>query len=343
MKKFLIGLLVVLGILVVVYFLGPTPPIPVYSMDFPNIPAEENLETYVAERESNHQLRANNEAKFIWADSTKGNTEFVFLYLHGFSASEMEGYPVNRNVPAYFGSNTYLARIYAHGHDTTNALINYTPETAWESAKEALAIAEKLGDKVVLMSTSTGGTLAYYLAANYPEKVHALVNLSPNVRIAAPSARILNDPWGYQILKIVMGGEQRIVHHEQPEAKLYWDTIYHINSLVNLEELMETTMTEKTFNAVKAPTLTLYYYKNEAEQDEVVDVSVFPKVHQQLGTPENLKVTKALSTPGNHVIGSSIKSDDWQTVQNEIIAFLEEKVGMKKAQPKPKPEATMEL
>lgn len=331
MKKFLIGLLVVLGILILVYFLGPTPPTPIYSMDFPNVPEKENIEAYVAERESHHQLRANNQAKFIWADSAKSNTEFVFLYLHGFSASEMEGNPVNRNVPAYFGANTYLARIFAHGHDTTNALINYTPETAWESAKEALAIAEKLGDKVIIMSTSTGGTLAYYLAAKYPKKVHALINLSPNVRIADPSARILNDPWGYQILKMVMGGEQRIVQHPQPEAKLYWDTIYHINSLVNLEELMETTMTEETFKTVKAPTLTLYYYKNEEEQDQVVDVSVFPKVHEQLGTPENMKVSKALATPGNHVIASSIKSNDWQTVQNEIIQFLETKLAMQKA------------
>jgi esterase/lipase len=327
MKKFGLGLLILIGVIAIVYLLGPTPPEPVYSMSYPEVPkTASELEHFIAKQEATHKLRPDNEAKIIWADSSKQQTEYVFLYLHGFSASEMEGFPINRNVPKHYNSNAFLARLYAHGHDTIDALINYTPEHVWESAKQALSIAEQLGQKVIIMSTSTGGTLAYFLAAHFPDKVHALINLSPNVRIADPSARIMNDPWGYEILKLVMGGEHRHIKHPQEEAKKYWDTLYHVSSLVSLEELMESTMTEETFEAVHCPVLTLYYYKNEQEQDQVIDVSVLPDVHNMLGTPKELKVSKALETPGNHVIGSNIKSNDWQSVQQEIIQFLDTKV-----------------
>lgn len=330
MKKAGLGLAIVLGIAIIVYLLGPNPETPEYNMELPKVPPIAQVEGYVAGQEQLHPVRKDNQAKIIWAAQPGEKTEYVFLYLHGFSASEMEGFPVNRNVPDYFGANAFLARLYGHGLDTVDALVNYTPDRVWNSAKEALSIAQTLGDKVIILSTSTGGTLAYFLAANFPKQVHTLVNLSPNVRVLDPNARLLNDPWGYQIAKVVLGGEQRHIKHPQPRAKQYWDTLYHTKALVNLEELLETTMTEETFGRVQAPILTLYYFKSEAEKDQVVDVSVLPEVHKQLGTPNNLKVTKALTSPGNHVIASDIKSNDWLSVQNEIISFLENTVQVKR-------------
>jgi esterase/lipase len=333
MKKIGVGVLIALGALTLLYLLGPQPDTPEYNEAMPKVPPIDQIESFVMQQEGMHPVRKNNEAKTIWAGETGQQTEYVFLYLHGFSASEMEGFPVNRNVPAHFGSNAFMARLYAHGLDTIDALINYTADRVWNSAKEALAIAETLGDKVIIMSTSTGGTLAYSLAAKFPKRVHALINLSPNVQVLDPNAYLLNNPWGYQIAYVVLGGSQRHIHHPQPRAKEYWDTVYHTRALVELEELLETSMTKETFAQVKAPILTLYYYKNEQEKDQVVDVSVLEEVHTQLGTPDHLKVTKALSTPGNHVIASDIKSSDWLSVQQEIIDFLQNTVQVKRTKP----------
>jgi hypothetical protein len=53
--------------------------------------------------------------------------------------------------------------------------MNLTADAYWESAKLAYAIGKQIGKKVILMSTSTGGTLALKLAAN--EKPFGIYNI----------------------------------------------------------------------------------------------------------------------------------------------------------------------
>src|SRR5690606_40829618 len=123
------------------------------------------LEAYVRQKENRHKLKPDNEARIVWADRAGAKTEYAVVYLHGFSASQKEGDPVHRRFAAEFGCNLYLARLADHGIDTVEALINFTTDRWWASAREALVIGKQLGDKVILMSTSTGGTMALALAA----------------------------------------------------------------------------------------------------------------------------------------------------------------------------------
>ena len=50
-----------------------------------------------------------------------------------------------------------------------------------------------------------------------------------------------------------------------------------MESAVELEELLETTMKASLFEKVKQPTLLLYYYKDEEHQDKVVKVSAMKR------------------------------------------------------------------
>lgn len=319
-------------LLVIVYFLGPHPETPVYNNTLNEPPVSiSGIEDYVNQKEAKLDLKKDNNAEIVWADSIGKPTEYVILYLPGFSATRMEGNPVHLDVASYFGCNLFLSRLAFHGYKT-NEFANFTAEGIWESAKEQLALAEKLGQKVIVMSTSTGGTLGLMLAAKFPDRVHSLICLSPNIRMRNPAAFLMNDPWGLQITKLVFGGDNRRIHHKQEEAKLYWDTLYPATAVVQLEELVETAMVDSTFEQVNCPTLALYYYKDEENQDQVVDVSYIPKMFDALGTAPDQKRIKALSTPGDHVIGSSIKSKDYMTVEKEVISFCEEVLGMKAKQ-----------
>lgn len=329
MKKRRIALLVVLT-LIVVYFLGPTPETPVYSADISEVPEIGELEEFINLKEAQFNTRPNNEAQLVWADSSKSKTEYSILYLHGFSASHMEGNPIHRKLANEFGCNLYLARLQEHGLISENNLENYSPDGVWESAKEALFIANKIGGQVIIMSTSTGSPLAIKLAAEYPKMVHSLINLSPNFRIKDPLARILNDPWGLQIANIVIG-EKRHVIYEKEEAKKYWDTLYSVRSLVAMEELIETSITDDVLAKISCPVLSLYYFKDEENQDQVIDVTEIPKVHSKLGSQEEINIYKALSTPGSHVIGSSIQSKDHLIVEKEIRGFMIETLKIKPA------------
>lgn len=317
-------------LLIGVYFIGPAPESPDYHTNMPAVPAAPVLlDQYVQSKEQQHKLKPDNEARIVWFDSTKTKTPYSIVYLHGFSASQEEGDPVHERLAKTFGCNLYLSRLADHGVDTTESLQLFTAERVWETAKEALAIGEAIGDKVIIVSTSTGGTLALKLAAEFPEKVHALVNLSPNIEINNPAAFLANNPWGLHIARMVMGGEYRETSRND-ETSQYWYTKYRLESVVQLQELLESTMTDKTFSKVTQPSLTLYYYKDEQHQDPEVKVSAMLEMHDKIATPVALKRHVAIPNAEAHVIGGALVSKDVETVYNEIEKFLIEIVHVEK-------------
>jgi esterase/lipase len=318
--KIILGLALVLFI---VYLFGPHPSKPVYAIDLPTVPAEPTLLMhYIQQEESMHKVKKDNEAAIIWADSTKKKTAYAIVYLHGFSASKMEGAPTHQHIAKMFGCNLFLARLSQHGIDTTEELMNMTADNLWETAKQAYAIGKQLGDKVILMGTSTGGTLALQLAATYPE-VAGLILYSPNIAVNDSNAWLLNNPWGLQIARLVKGSNYNIITADTVYAK-YWNTKYRLEALTSLEELLETKMTEATFQSVKQPVLTLYYFKDEQHQDPVVKVSATKAMFAQLGTAKELKRAVAMPNTGNHVLASPILSKDVAGVEQQTIQFLQE-------------------
>ena len=310
-----------LFVLIIVYFLGPQPSTPKYNNELPNIPADAmQLEKYIANNESKHKLKPDNEARILWYnDSTKEKTEYAVVYLHGFSASQEEGDPVHKEFAKKFGCNLYLARLAEHGIDTTVPLANYSAEKSWRSAVEAYAIGRQLGKKIILMSTSTGGTLALKLCIEFPD-ISANIMMSPNIAINDPNAWLLNNHWGLQIAHIIVG-EQRTVSDTTTLYASYWNSRYSTNALVQLEELLESTMKESTFKKVTQPTLLLYYFKDDDHQDDVVKVSAMKRMFNQLATPDSLKRQIALPNAENHVLASPIKSKDVESVKKEIEKF----------------------
>jgi len=305
------------------YFLGPKMPDPILNAELPVV--TENIGGFVSHLESVEKVKPGNEAKIIWAnDSVHTQTEYVLLYLHGFSASRMEGYPVNEDFPKRYGCNAYLARLASHGLITENPLIDMTPYRLYESAKLALVIAQQLGKKVIIMGTSTGGTLALKLAADFPEMVYGLILYSPNIRIKQKASVLLSKPWGLQIAKLNFGGDFR-VSTEDPTSEIckYWYCSYRAEGPVFLQQLVDVTMTEKVFAKVKCPLFFGYYFKDEKHQDETVEVKAGLKMFRQVGTPVALKQAQAFPEAGSHVIACSLTSKSVDAVANATYGFAE--------------------
>jgi esterase/lipase len=317
--------IVILSILAlfVIYFLGPQPPKPVLNDVLPAVASIDALDSYITAMEAPHKIKPNNQAKIIWADSSKSQTEYALVYLHGFSASQMEGDPVHQNIAKQFNCNLYLARLAEHGIDTTEDLMNLTADQYWESAKLAYAIGKQIGKKVILMSTSTGGTLALQLASVYPE-IAGLILYSPNIEVFNPSAPLLDNPWGLQIGRAVLKSNYVDIKYKDSAYPKYWNSHYRIEGVVALQNLLEATMTEATFKKIHQPTLALYYYKDEAHQDNVVKVKAIQKMMQQIATPANLKMEMAIPNAGNHVIASPIVSNDIVSVEKATAKFMKE-------------------
>ena len=294
--------LFILLLLIIGYLMGPRPSKPDYDKELPLVPETAQLNGWISSKESEHKLKPENEARIVWFnDSSKQKTEYSIVYLHGFSASREEGAPIHTDIAKEFGCNLFLSRLAEHGIDTTEPLQNLTVDKYWESAKEALAIGKELGNKVILMGTSTGETNALQLAANFPDDVYALILLSPNIAINDPNAWLINNPWGLQIARLVQGSQYVDSKDQRDIYKKYWYTHYRLEGVAALEEMLETSMKKETFEKINQPTLMLYYYKDEIHQDSTVKVSAMLEMFAELGTDPAKKRDKAMPNTGDHV------------------------------------------
>ena len=317
----------------VIYLPGPQLDIEKHTKDFPVIPTNlSSMETMVSEMENDPRIRAGNEAEIIWANDTlHQQTEYALIYLHGFSSSKVEGDPLHRDFAKYFGCNAYLSRLASHGLSVPEPLLDMQPSYLYDTAKKALAIAEQLGKKVIVMSTSTGGTLSLMLAAEFPEKVHSLILYSPNIRINNPAAFILNNPWGLQIAQAIHHGKYYIKDDAPDSEKCkYWYCKYRLEGLVYLEEILESNMNKATYEQVKVPVFMGYYYKDRDNQDDVVKVSAMLEMYDQLGTPNHLKRKQSFPSAGKHEIASSITSGAINELRIATFEFAEEVLGIRK-------------
>lgn len=326
MKKFLAVLLIIM-VPVFVFLSGPRLVSGELNSVLPSIDIDINrVEQYVLSKEATFNIRPDNEARIIWNnDSLKNQTEYSILYLHGFCASWYEGYPVNINLGKALNANVYLSRLHDHGLDTHEGLFDMRPDKLYESAKEALMIASVLGEKIIVVGTSTGGTLALMLAADFPEMVDALVLLSPNIAINNPISYVLTWPWGLQIARLT--GDRTPYRKLGPapdKEEFYWYRTYRWEGVVYLGQLINATMKPELFQKVEQTVFLGYYYKNEEEQDEVVRVDAMLEMYNQLSTPEKLKHKVAFPDANAHVIGCEATSGSYREVEAEVSHFIKE-------------------
>ena len=268
-------------------------------------------------------MKLGNEAKIIWSKEYKEKkSPIAFVYLHGFGASSREGEPVLSLLSEKYNANVYMSRLKEHGLDRDDNFINLTPENYIASAKEALRIGKTIGEKVILVSTSTGGTLSLKLASE-DATIAGLIMYSPFIGLKNPAFAAILTPEGKA--GFIKSNGSEIMKQKRPEEEAkYWSTSYHINGYEALIKMLVNNMTSDTFSKVKIPVFVGYYYKNEEEQDQVVSVPAILKMYDGLGTSVDKKTKVAFPEAGNHVIACDLRSKDWQGVYKETVTFIDE-------------------
>ncbi len=324
--KFIENTLFVLSVLFGLFVLGPELETPDLHKSLPKIPYSlVELKDWIDTNESAlDNIKPDNASKLEFYDSIPQKTAYSILYLHGFSASTGEGDPVHRNIARALKANLYLPRLSDHGLIEQEPMLNFTGQKYLDSATEALAIAKKIGEKVIIISSSTGGTLSLILG-NDPQ-IAALLLFGPNVEIYDPKSKLLTLPWGLQIAKWVLGSKYHNMNNITEEKKNYWTISYRLESTVELQKLLETAMRPEIFQRITAPVFMGYYYKNEEEQDRVVSIPAMLKMFDQLATSNEKKEKIAFPDVGDHVISSRLSTPNHQQVQQAALVFLQKQL-----------------
>lgn len=308
-------------ILGAIYLVGPRVETPEFSNEIPGVPDNlVKLQKWINTKEIlKGNVRPGNASKIIFNDSIPQKTEYSVIYYHGFTASGMEGDPVHRDISNVLGANLYIPRLFGHGLEEEESMLNFNNDDFWKSGKEALEVAKKLGEKVIILGTSHGGSLA--LALGDDPSIEAMLLFGPNIAVFDPKAKLLSKPWGLQIGRLVKGGN----YHEweaNDEKKKYWSTKTRLEAMTHMQKFLDVKMRRSVFKKVKVPVFLAYYYKNDSLQDNVVSVPAMLKMYDQLGTPDSLKLKQAFPEVGDHVLTSYISTQYYDVVTKASLAFL---------------------
>lgn len=237
-RKVILAALVFALIGVVVY--ANTPPALVTAAVAPQLPGD--IDAWLADREhqvaSRYALIPGTEKRVNWYGQPGERTDYVVVSLHGFSATRQETAPLAELVATALAANLFETRLAGHGH-LERPMDAVRAEDWLGDAAEALAIGAQLGEKIVVIGTSTGGTLALVMSDHPSAKtVSDIVLISPNVRPRDNKASWLTRPAGPLLARLIAGDTRSWeAHNEQQER--YWSTSYPIEAAVEVMRLVD--------------------------------------------------------------------------------------------------------
>lgn len=319
-------------LILAVYFFGPRPDYEDWKESEIEIKASGMPLNMIEDRikdKNLDSLKPGNASRIIWADSTnKAKTEYSIVYLHGFSASPMEGDPIHREFAERYGANLYLPLLTGHGVDDPESFKELMPRDLIMSARRAITMATALGEKVILMSCSTGSTVGTYVASYNPDLIHGHIMYSPNIDLKDKKSRLIVNPWGLQLARYVSGSNYREIPNMPESCHPYWTMKYRLEGLQAVRSLVNTTMNKDIFKEIEHPVFLGYYYKDKENCDPVVSIPAMKKMFKKIRTPDDKKRIVAFPN-GTHVLPSGLQNKDLDEVRKETFKFAEEVLGMK--------------
>ncbi|MGM0738858.1 MAG: alpha/beta hydrolase [Bacteroidota bacterium] len=269
-------------------------------------------------------LRADNHARIVWNPAYRGRkAPCSIVYLHGFTASYGEGAPVHARVARELGCHLYISRLHGHGLRTDEPLAEMRADSLLYTAVQALAIGNHLGEHVILMGNSMGGTLALYLAGTYTGQVDALVLFAPLIEFASPLSPFFEATWAQRLFRLLTGSPYLHNDPDNDDHARYWYMSFHVGSLAALQVIRKTLLDDDLYQRINQPVFAGYYYKNEDKQDDLVSVAAIRNIEDRLGTSPDRRLFQAFPEAENHVITSAYRSAEHAQVSDALIRFLQ--------------------
>ena len=294
-------------ILGAVLWLGLLRPKPDFIATEPNISIKDpkSLKDWISQRESAcSDLKRGTEAEVVLHNpEAPTRTPWAIVFVHGFSGSRQELFPLPENLAASLGANLYSARLSGHGHQP-DRLHEATLSQWMTDVREAFAIGRLLGERVLLLGNSTGATLSMLGILRFPQAEHpdALVMLSPNHAPSHRWAHLLQCPGARWWVPLVVG-KYRYWTPTNPEHAHYWSHPYRTTALFPMSEAVQCLAREK-LTRITIPTLVLY-----SPEDRVVRPDMMEEGFAQLGASrKQMLVVDGVEDPRHHILAGNILS-----------------------------------
>ncbi|MCX7270773.1 MAG: alpha/beta hydrolase, partial [Burkholderiales bacterium] len=260
------------------------------------------LDDWLANSEASMQdLRPGTAKGIVWASNEKKRTPWSVVYIHGFSASRMETAPVADEVAKALGANLFYTRLSGHGLPG-EAMGRASAQDWLADTLEAVRIGQALGDKVLVISCSTGATLSTWLGTgSEASKVSAHVFISPNFGLKNKLSELVNGHWGHRIARAVSGDTISYTPSDPRESQA-WTTSYPTQAIFPMLALVKK-VRDSDLSAFKTPVLVLF-----SAADQTVDPEQIKQAFARLGSPDKtLEAVIYSQSKGQHVLAGEIR------------------------------------
>lgn len=304
---------VIAACLALLWVVGPYEPAPLT----PNLDTSRigrNVDAYFAVRESAYDdITPGTEKRVIWADARGLRTDWVVVYVHGFSATSEEIRPVPDRVAEGLGANLVFTRLRGHGRGS-EAMREARVQDWINDLAEALSAARAVGDKVLVIGTSTGGTLLAGAAQNREmmQAVRGAVFISPNFAINNAAAPLLTWPAARFWLPLIAGAE-RTVMVRNPAQETFWTTRYPSVALFPMAALVKAVA---SLDHTRATLPALFMF---SERDSVVLPAATIRVASDWGG--QVKVVSPDLGDGDDPLAHVIAGDIVSPAQTDTVVF----------------------
>jgi pimeloyl-ACP methyl ester carboxylesterase len=280
----------------------------------------DSLEALIADGETAAgKIREGLAKQIVWADpARKTKTPVSVIYVHGFSASSAEVRPLPDLVAQALGANLFLTRLTGHGLDDPDALGLATIDDWAADVGEALAIGKHLGDRVVIISTSTGASLVTWALGRttFADKIAASVFLSPNYGVQASGSFLLTGPFGAQLARLIIG-ERAGFEPISPLNAHNWTTSYPVAALVPMAQSVRLA-NHTPVQEIRVPALFL-----QSAEDKVVRPDRTAAVAARWGADHKLVDPGPTGDANNHVIaGDTYSPETTEPIAKIIVDWL---------------------
>jgi esterase/lipase len=280
----------------------------------------DNLDTWLEQSERQaaelYGMIPETEKRIRWFDQQEP-TPFAVVYLHGFSATRQETAPLAELVAISLGANLFETRLRGHGRQR-ELLAGISAEDWLQDAAEALAIASRLGERVIVIGTSTGATLATAML-DHPamRTVDTIVMVSPNFAPRDPGAAWLTRPAGPLLARMLVGETRSWQPHNEAQGR-FWSTTYPTASAVEMMRLVD--LANRQLPAEVPQRLLMFY----SQDDAVVSPDAALAVLDKTIAPQKAVIKiEDPGDPSHHVLaGDVLSSQKTREIADDIVAFI---------------------